>query len=546
MFKHQHIILLLFLVATPFISTGQVNKTIDYDADLLIETRQKRKKVKKLIGNVVFKQKTTTMYCDSSFFHSKKNTMEAFGHVRIVDDSVTITSDRLIYDGNSRIAQLRDNVTYTKGEQQLTTDFLDYNMESEIGNYFNNGQLQDSTNTLNSEIGYFYGKESYALFWNEVKLVAPEYDLRTDTLRYFTNTKIAKTEGQTEILSEDGTILHAKGGEFRTLSEQSQFIEGNIETEDYFLEGDELYFDDLKKYYNATGNVTMRAKNEDVIIIGNEGFADKVNGISKVYGQALMKRILEKDTFYLAADTLVSIESKYDSAKRILAYNNVKIWRSNLQGIADSASYFLHDSLIYLYDDPVFWNNDNQIEGDTIFMEITEDRIKKMTLLQNAFLISSDTIGNFNQIKGRNMKAYFSESDIEKIDVMGNGEAIYYVLDDKNPAKPSTMGMNRILCSDLTIRFKDQELNNISFYTKPEAKFIPPHELTAEDEELRGFSWRESERPSLNDVLYQDQKFIPEKPKPEPKLHPAAKINKEGLPLDKKELLKKTKGIKND
>lgn len=546
MFKHQHIFLLL-LMATPFISLGQANQRIEYDAELLIETRQKGKKVKKLIGNVVFKQKTTTMYCDSSLFYSKKNTMEAFGHVRIVDDSVTITSNRLIYDGNSRTAQLRDNVVYTKGEQKLTTNFLDYNMETEVGNYFNNGRLQDSTNVLTSEIGYFYGKEGYALFWNEVELEAPEYNLETDTLRYFTNTKIAKTEGKTRIITEDGTLLHAKGGEFRTVSEQSQFIEGNIETQDYFLEGDELYFDDLKKYYNAIGNVTMRAKDEDIIITGNEGFADKINGISKVFGQALMKRILEKDTFYLAADTLVSIESKYDSAKRILAYNNVKIWRSNLQGIADSASYFLADSLIYLYKDPVFWNNENQIEGDTIFMEITEDRIKQMTLLQNAFLISSDTIGNFNQIKGRNMKAYFTESDIEKIDVMGNGEAIYYVLDDANAAKITTMGMNRILCSDLTIRFKDRELNNISFYKKPEAKFIPPHELTAEDEKLRGFSWRESERPTLKMVLYQDQLPIaPVKKKESKKVPPATKINKEGLPVNKKEMLKNQKGSKND
>lgn len=534
-------------MTVPLVSLGQTNKRIQYDAELLIETRQQGKKVKKLIGNVVFKQKTTTMYCDSSFFYSKKNIMEAYGHVKIVDDSVTITSNSLIYDGNSRTAQLRDNVIYTKGEQRLTTDFLDYNMESEVGNYFNEGQLQDSTNVLTSEIGYFYGKESYALFWNQVELEAPEYNLETDTLRYFTKTKVAKTEGKTKIITDDGTVLHAKGGEFRTVSDQSQFIEGNIETEDYFLEGDELYFDDLKKYYNAIGNVTMRAKDENVIITGNEGFADKVNNISKVYGQALMKRVLEKDTFYLAADTLVSIESKYDSAKRILAYNNVKIWRSNLQGIADSASYFLHDSLIYLYEDPVFWNNDNQIEGDTIFIEITEDRVKNMTLLQNAFLISSDTIGNFNQIKGRNMKAYFSESDIEKIDVLGNGEAIYYVLDDANPSSITTMGMNRILCSDLTIRFKDQELNNISFYKKPEAKFIPPHELSTEDEQLRGFSWRESERPTLRVVLYQDQMPEPiHKEKESQKAPPGTRINPEGLPEDKKELLKKSKGSKND
>lgn len=524
---------------------GQTNERIKYKADELFEFREKGEKIRKLTGNVVFKQKTSTMYCDSSFFYVKDNIMEAYGHVKIVDDSVTITSKKLIYDGKSRTAQLRSNVEYKRGEQELYTDFLDYNMETEVANYFNSGELRDTTNILVSEIGYFYAQENYALFWNDVKLTAPEYILTSDTLRYSTISKIAFTEGKTQITSEDGSVLHAKGGEFRTVMDQSQFIEGTIETTDYYIEGDELFFDDLKKYYNAVGNVVMRAKNEDVIIYGKEGFADKENGISKVYGQALMKRVLEADTFYLAADTLVSIESEYDSLKRILAYNNVKMWRFNLQGIADSASYFLHDSVIYLYDDPVFWNNENQIEGDTIFMEITEDRIKNMTLIQNSFLASQDTIDNFNQIKGRRMKAYFSEAEIEKIDVTGNGEAIYYVLDDKDPNNLKTMGMNKILCSDLTIRFEDQKLNNISFYKRPEAKFIPPHELTADIQKLKGFEWREKDRPTLAVVLYQEE---PQKPDTEESEEneplPSVRINKEGLPPAKGVLLKKTKSNK--
>ncbi len=531
-------------MAVSLIAKGQTNERIWYKADELFEYREKGKKVRKLIGNVVFKQKTSTMYCDSSFFRVKENIMEAYGKVRIVDDSVTITSNQLTYNGANRTARLRENVVYTRGEQQLFTDFLDYNIETEVANYFNTGKLRDTTNTLTSETGFFYAKQDYALFWTNVRLEAPEYTLTSDTLRYNTVTKIASTEGETEIITENGSVLHAKGGEFRTVNDQSQFIEGNVETTDYYLEGEELFFDDLKKYYNAVGDVRLTAKNEDIIIIGDEGFADKLNGISKIYGHAYMKRVLEKDTFYLAADTLVSIESEYDSAKRILAYHNVKMWRFNLQGIADSASYFLSDSIIYLYDDPIFWNLDNQIEGDTISIEIAEDKIKNMTLLHNAFLASEDTVKNFNQIKGRAMKAYFSESEIEKIDVSGNGEAIYYVLDDSDSLYTTTMGMNRILCSDLTIRFKDKELDNISFYTKPEARFIPPHELTPDVQKLRGFQWRKGEKPSLGEVTYgEETEFIkgPLKEKSIP--HPVKiDVDREGLPVRNTELLKNVEG----
>jgi len=531
--------LVLILLVNSFALQAQKNNRIKYKADDLYEFRKDGEKIRRLIGNVIFAQETSTMYCDSSLYYVENNIMEAYGHVRIIDDSVTITSNKLFYNGTDRTAKLRENVVYTKGEQKLTTDFLDYNMETEVGNYFNNGTLKDSTNTLKSEIGYFYGKQNYALFWNKVSLKAPEYDLFTDTLRYKTITKVAITKGKTEIITEDGAVLHAKGGEFRTEFDQSQFIEGNIETEDYYIEGDNLFFDDLRKYYDAKGNVKMTAKSEDIILYGDEGFADKVNGISKIYGNALMKRVLEQDTFYLSADTLVSIESEYDTAKRILAYHDVKMWRFNLQGIADSASYFLNDSLIYFYDDPLFWNLNNQIEGDTIFMEITENEIKSMTLRKNSFLVAEDTLLNHNQIKGRNMTAYFVEAQLNKIDVSGNGESIYYILDDSDSLDIKLMGMNKIICSDMTIRFKEQQLNNISFYVKPDASFIPPHELTSGIQKLKGYNWRGDQRPELIDLLGNRSPLLNKlHPEKKPVEIPTQEIN---LEINKREVLKKAK-----
>ena len=535
------VILLILCVLIYSNISAQPNERIKYRADDLYEYRQNGERIRKLVGNVVFKQKTSTMYCDSSLFYTNKNIMEAYGSIRIVDDSVNITSGRLTYNGKDRTAMLRENVIYTKGEQSLNTHFLNYNLETEVGNYFESGTLRDSTNTLKSEIGYFYGKQHYALFWKSVQLDAPDFVLTTDTLRYNTLSKVAKTEGNTIINSEDGTYLHAYGGEFRTINDQSQFIEGQIETTDYYLEGDELFFDDLKKYYDAKGNVKLTAKNEDVIILGDEGYTDNASGISKIYGNALMKRILKRDTLYMTADTLVSIESEYDSAKRILAYNNVKMWRFNLQGIAGSATYFLHDSLLYFYDDPVFWNKKNQIEADTIYLEIMQEQIKFMHLRHKAFLASEDTLGNKNQIKGRHMVATFSETAMQNIEVTGNGESIYYVLDDSDSLNVQTLGMNRILCSDMMIRFSDQKLKNITFYVSPEAKFIPPHKLNDDIQKLPGYAWRIAERPVLEDLLYGGTIFEYESlPKNKVILGeiPPLPINIEPSGQDKKDLLK--------
>lgn len=503
----QYYIFLAIIFMGTSRALAQKNERIRYKADKLEYGKKNGESYRKLTDNVIFTQKETTVYCDSSFFYNKMNVMEAFGHVKIVDDSTTITSNKLVYEGDNRMAKLRENVVYVRGERRLYTDFLNYDLEAEIANYFDNGKLVDTTNTLTSEIGYFFAKDNYAQFYNDVVLIAPDFTLKTDTLRYNTITKVAYTYGTTEIVSEDGTVLHALGGEFRTITDQSEFTEGHVETDDYTLEGDQLYFDDVRKYYKAIGHVKLTAKEKDVIIIGEEGYYDKESEISKIFGNPIMKRILEADTFYLAADTLVAIESAYDSAKRILAYHDIRIYKEGLQGIADSMAYFRADSLIYFYRDPVMWNERNQIVADTISLEIGDNQIEKMNLMTNSFLISEDTIQNYNQIKGRQMVAYFEENQIDHIDVDGNGEILYFALEEGDS---SLMGMNKIFCAHMKITFRNQQLSNFRVYNNPEAQFIPPHELTDEIQRLASFAWREDERPLLFEVApYLDPNYDP-------------------------------------
>ena len=494
-------LLFVFLMISALLPAEAQRKArkIDYKARTLTVGKRDGRKFQKLLNEVVFTQQETTVYCDSSFYFKRQNIMEAYGHVKIVDDSTVITSEELLYKGDSRDAELRKNVVYAKGVQQLLTDFLDYNLDSEIAKYFNGGKLLDSTtNTLTSEIGYFYGQQNLATFYTNVVLVSPDFTLRADTLRYDTNTKIAYTYGLTEIENEDGTKLFAEGGVFRTQIDQSDFVDGKLDTEDYTLEGDQLFFDDLSRYYKRIGNVKLTAKNNDVIIIGDEGYYDKTKGISKVFGNPILKRILEEDTLYMAADTLVAIESEYDSAERILAYNNIRIFKKGMQGLADSAAYYKSDSLFFLYQGPILWNENNQINADTISLTIKEENLDRMNLYKNSFMVTEDTLMNYNQIKGRDMIAYFVDEQMSRMTVDGNAEGIYYVLEEGDT---STMGMNKFICSTMKIGFKDNQVSTISIFQQPEARFIPPHELDPADTRLKGFSWRIDERPDLIDIF---------------------------------------------
>lgn len=493
------ICLLVFFASTMMLTivNGQNKEKFRYKADKLTNAKKNNVKFKKLLGHVIFTRDKTVVYCDSAYFFSKANRMEAFGRVRIVDDSVTITAKKLIYEGKSNMALLRKDVVYRKGTKRLYTDFLDYNLASEVGEFKHDGKLVDEQNTLTSVYGVYHSRSGQAFFYKKVLLVSPDFNLRSDTLEYSDRSQIAITKGPTYIDNKDGTTVHADGGRFKTSQDQTTFLEGTIETRNYIVTGDELFIDDQKKFYTAKGNVVMTSKKDDIIIFGDEAVYDKKAGMSRVYGNPLMKRIMREDTFFMSADTLISVEHEDKDKERILAFYNIKMYMDNMQGKCDSAAYFLSDSVIRMYRDPVLWNGNNQMESDTVDLLFQLDILRKMTLNKNAFMISMDTLGQHNQIKGRSIVANFDEhGDIDLMDVNGNGESHYFLLKGDS----LMMGMNKIFCSSMRIRFKNNVMQNISFYTQPEAKFIPPHELIEGEEFLEGFSWRADERPELYEV----------------------------------------------
>ena len=223
------------------------------------------------------------------------------------------------------------------------------------------------------------------------------------------------------------------------------------------------------------------------------------NNFAKIYNQAYVAKVTDEgDTLFMTADTLVSIDDADPKKKRLLAYHNVKIFKRDLQGKADSLEYRAADSTLYFYKNPVLWTDGNQMTADSISMLIERNTISKIFMNVNSFVISQDTSKNFNQIKGRKMVASFSRGKLNRVFVNGNGESIYFAIDEKTGL---LTGMNNVLCSNIIIRFQQGKVSNISFIKQPDGNFIPPHEINQENTKLPDFKWREDERPAKKDVI---------------------------------------------
>jgi len=154
--------------------------------------------------------------------------------------------------------------------------------------------------------------------------------------------------------------------------------------------------------------------------------------------------------------------------------------------------------VIHFYQKPILWTNDSQSQADSISLFLTNQHLKEMKLRGKSFVISKDSADHYNQIKGRKVWVFFApDSQLRRVNVEGNGESIYYVMDEKK----ITTGMNRVECSRMNLFFEDNKVKKITFITKPEAKFIPPKEWTDELQYLDGFRWRDKEKVTLAYLL---------------------------------------------
>lgn len=455
-------------------------------------------------GNVKFTHRGTVFYCDSAVLAKKTNYLEAYGNVRIIDDSVTITSQMLKYDGDTRIAKLRQKVVLTKlGQLQIFTDYLDYDRNTGIANYFNDGKIVDSTNVLTSRKGYYNSVSNFASFKTDVVSTNEDYVLNSDTLVYNTKSGVIFFVDRTTLTDQEGSVFVYEAGKYNSRAKRSDFSEGRVETEDYFLAGKEMRLDDIRGIYNLKREVTMYGKINNVIITGHAADHDRRNDITKIYDSPLMKLVAEGDTLFVSADTLISLDSPDPAKKRLLAYSNVKFYKTDIQGVADSLAYMVADSALNLYGKPVLWSDQNQMTADSIAMLIEQSTLKQMDMKNNAFVITQDTAGNYNQIKGRGMEASFDGDQLSEVYVSGNGESIFFMYDEE---KGILMGMNKIICSNIRLYFENQKLIDAAFLVNPEGDFIPPHRLKDDDKLLNGFIWRGSERPSKAEVVGESPK----------------------------------------
>ena len=447
----------------------------------------------KLIGAVALKQSGTFLYCDSALFYEKLNRVEAFSNVKLIhQDTITITGNYLNYDGNSKMAFVDENVKLNDRTLLLETEKLEFDLNRQIGYYQNGGKITSGQSILKSVKGNYYSELNEFYFQKNVKIDHPDYNVICDTLMYQTRLKIANFYGPTTISSKTEQIKCSNGW-YNTVTDQSQFSKKTIlHAEGKILNSDSLYYDRKRQFGSAFRNVVLFDSVQQITLFGNYG---QVNGKLKkalVTNKALAIKIQnKKDSIFLLADTLFLMQEKPKQKACVLAYKNVKVYKQNLQSIADSAAYMNLDSCLTLYGNPLIWSGKTQMSSDTVLFLFKSSKLDSAFFLGNAFFANQEKTVHFNQLKGKNCFAKFDSANIDLLNVSGNAQSIYYAKEDS----VNYIGVNLINCGEMTYFFEKGELKRVVSLFNPEGKIYPLDALKPHELKLKGFKWSLLNRP---------------------------------------------------
>ena len=485
---------LLFFVATTFFGISQnpssnnhpkVTRVYVENADSIELVQSNNPNIYVLRGDVIFRHDSTLMYCDSAYFDNLSNYLEAFDNVRIVQgDTLFIYGDYLNYYGNTQLAKMRENVKMEDKEVTLFTDSFDYDRNKNLAYYFNGGMLVDSINELTSIYGQYSPDSKIAFFKDSVRLVNPQFILTSDTLNYHTETKIATITGPTIIESDSG-LIYSDRGWYNTISGESMLYDRSTvlsKDKTKTITADSLAYNRMEGFVEAFGDMILNDTVKNIIIMGNYGYYDEKADFAFATDSAQMIEYSQRDSMFLHGDTLLM--KTIDSIREVKAYYGVRFFRTDLQGVCDSMLYNTSDSLLKLFKNPILWNESYQLTGDTIKILFNDSTIERLNVLNYSFAMQEIDSTYYNQLKGRNLTAYFDAGEIYQMIMEGNGEAIYYNLDNKD-ATP--LELSKSTASFITFMIKRRKISRIKWEPESTMDIFPIPDLTPDVKFLKDF-----------------------------------------------------------
>lgn len=467
---------------------------------------------------------------NNGMYQSKEKLFSFVDSVQMFADSLFIISDKIDYRTDINIAYFgtgttawqkenmltansgefdrpADIITFDKdgyiltNEQEIWADLLKYYRKSGNADLFNNVQMLDTVQTaiaLADKVTYrpspmvveLTQKPAVGLYTFD-KGVHDTLFIASDTLKYYTvrycdidSAKVSQAQERKKLSDIDPiSIMNEKERAAKLAAEKKREEAGKR------LEGNDKTPKNANKSLNDADKIPSGVGKSPA-----DSLATFVSDSLKMSVSDSLKTFLTDSLGTSLIDSLknsVVLPKDTTQITFIDAFHHVKMFRSDLQGLCDSLVYTGIDSIARFYKDPIMWNDTkNQFTADSIQAAMKKNVLYKINLLSNAYIISQEDSIHFNQIKSPEMAAHFANNDLYRYDALGGASAIFYLQEDS-----IVTVMNQKESKMLSASIKDRQVQKIKYIENIKNDALPVFNLPMDQQRLRGFVWRDKERP---------------------------------------------------
>ncbi len=469
-------------------------------------------------GQVHITHESISLWCDRAIQYKADNFIEAYGNVKMIEsDTITMDAKYVEYSGKTQLAFASGHVILTTPDSELKTDTLYFDRIKQQAYYRTGGTVvKDTSGTITSKIGRYYMNLKKYKFIDDVVLVNKESTINTNFFDFYEDTGHAYLYGPSTITTPESKTYCERGFYNTELKIGYAVKKAKIDYDNRIVEGDSLYFDNNTNFASATNHIKVTDTINNSVVTGHYAEVYKAKDSVFITKRALVATLQEKDSIYIHADTLM-VTGKPE--KRITrAFRNVRLFKSNMSGKADSIhvnhatgltqminiSKLSNNDPFAVKHKPILWNIKNQITGDTIHLKSNPEteKIDSLIVFDNAFVISKDTLdAGYNQINGKKLIGLFNDdNELYHVDILKNAQSIYYMRNENN----ELVGIDKSKSGSIQIFISDREIDEVRKLNQVDGTIHPESMFPENEKLLKGFDWREEERPLSIDDLFKD------------------------------------------
>jgi lipopolysaccharide export system protein LptA len=341
--------------------------------------------IRELSGSVHFTQGNVRVWCDRAIQHLVKNEFDLIGRVRVIRDTVTLTSTIGHYYGATKQAYAEQGVQLKTPNVTLLADRGTYYTDERRAFFTQNVHIIDSATTIDCDEMTYYENERKSIANARVKIVnaGNNATMYGGHLEHFDETHYSNMTIEPSMVQIDTSAK----GEIDTLTIRSTVMES---------------YDDSTKRVIATDSVTIE-RAELAARAGSVRYSRNEDRI-----EMNRKPIVWYDRHQVTGDTISIF-----LVKRRLEHAVV---RGHAFALSESDSAFPHRF--------------NQLTGRLLTLRFTDNKLSTAVVEQNAvslyFLYDGAVANGVNKTSGDYISMSFKDGKPDIIRILKGIEGMYY------------------------------------------------------------------------------------------------------------------------